>query len=130
MGIREQIFAIDDIKLEKVNVPDWSMDVWVKGLTAAEKDAYELSGLELQEDGSFKQVMKNMRAKLVVQTSCDEKKNRIFKDDDIGTLGRKSGNAVGVLFDVAQRLSGLGKYALEDALKNLKSVPAEDLPSD
>jgi len=127
---RDQIFAIDDIKIEKVNIPEWGGEVWVKGFTGAERDAFEISIMEFREGKKPKLVLENMRAKLCVMTVCDEKGNRIFKDGDIPALGKKAAKALSVIFDKAQELNGLSDEDVEKLSKNSESAPAEDSTSD
>ena len=43
MSLKEQILKADDLPKEKVNVPEWNVDVYVRALTAAERDGYEAS---------------------------------------------------------------------------------------
>ena len=129
---RDEIFKSDDIKRECVNIPEWGGDVWVKGLTAQEQDAYDLSNYELDENGNHdftKPILKNVTAKMVVMIVCNDKGERIFKDDDADTLGRKSVKALNTIYKIAQRLNGTSKDAVQVAVKNSKSAPAEDLPS-
>ena len=120
---RDQIFAIDDIKIEKVNIPEWGGEVWVKGFTGAERDAFEISIMEFREGKKPKLVLENMRAKLCAMTVCDEKGNRIFKDEDIPALGKKSAKALSLIFDKAQELNGLSDEDVEKLSKNSVSAP-------
>lgn len=126
---RDAILNADDIPQELVNVPEWGGDVYVRGLTARELDKYQMSMLQ-QRGKSQVANLDNIRAKLVVRTTFDETGARIFTDDDAAALSAKSGAAVGRLFDVAQRLSGLGKDDIADMTKGLEENPLEDSPSD
>jgi len=126
---RDSILNADDIPQELVNVPEWGGDVYVRGLTARELDKYQMSMLQ-QRGKSQVANLDNIRAKLVVRTTFDETGARIFTDDDAAALSAKSGAAVGRLFDVAQRLSGLGKDDIADMTKGLEENPLEDSPSD
>jgi len=119
---REQILQADDIKKESVNIPQWGGEVWVKGLTGAERDAFEISIMEFREGKKPKLVLENMRAKLCVMTVCDESGKRIFKDEDIPILGKKAAKALSTIFDKAQELSGLTDQDVENLSKNSKSA--------
>ena len=120
---RDQILQADDIKKESVNIPQWGGEVWVKGLTGAERDAFEISIMEFREGKKPKMVLENMRAKLCAMTVCDEKGNRIFKDDDVLALGKKSAKALSLIFDKAQELNGLSDEDVEKLSKNSVSAP-------
>jgi len=128
---RDQIFAVDDIKIEKVNIPEWKGDIFVKGLTGKEKDAWEISQMKFVEGEDKPTIIyDNMRAKLCARTICDEKGKLLFKESDIEALGKKSGNALSTIFDIAQRLSGITKDDVKKLAKNSKSAPAEGSVSD
>jgi hypothetical protein len=117
---RDQIFAIDDLPTETVEVPEWGGSVIVRGLTAAETDDYELSSVVERAKGSKDAVISlaNLRARLVVRAVVNEAGERLFSDDDAERLGRMSGLAVGRIFPTAQRLSGLSRKAMEEIAGN------------
>ena len=129
---REQILQADDIKIEKVNIPEWPDDcIYVKGLTGKEKDAWEISQMEFVEGKTKPTIIyDNMRAKLCARTICDEKGKLLFKESDIEALGDKSGSALSTIFDIAQRLSGITKDDVEKLVKNSKSAQTEGSISD
>lgn len=123
-NIRDLILNAQDIKTENVTVPEWGCDVFIKGLTGAERDSYEQSMFTVSENGKkvdVKMNRGNLRAKLLVKTICDEAGNRIFTDSDVDALGSKSASALERLFPVAQKLSGLSDKDVEDIEKNSKS---------
>jgi hypothetical protein len=120
---RDQILSAPDIVKELVSVPEWGGDVYVKGMTGAERDNYEASVVTIR--GKHRDFnLSNIRAKLVSASVCDEKGARLFTDADVKALGSKSSAALQRVFEVAQRLSGLTDAAVEelaDALKNDQS---------
>lgn len=114
---REAILAVEDIKREQVPVPEWGGDVFVRGLTGTERDAFETSLWTGDGEGKkFK--AENIRAKLLVRSLVDESGQRLFRDEDEAALGGRNAAVLDRLFDVAQRLSGLGKKDVENAVKN------------
>ena len=128
MLTREQILKVDDIQIEKVEVPVWHDHVFVKGLTGEERDAFEISIMRFEpgeksgEKPKTIPILENMRAKLCVMTICNEKGERLFKDQDVPALGRKSADALDTCYTVAQRLSGLTESDIDKLAKNLKSA--------
>ncbi len=117
---REEILAAEDIGRELVAIPEWGGEVWVYGMTAAERDHLERSlvqtkGKEVQTN------MENIRAKMAAISIRDEDGKRIFSESDIHELGRKSAAALDRIFDVAQRLSGVSKQDVEELSKNFES---------
>jgi len=127
---RDDILKAQDILTEKVPVPEWGGDVCVKGMTGTERDAFESS--IVSSNGKKTSVnMVNIRAKLAAQTICDENGERLFTDaDDVKVLGAKSATALQRVFEVAQRLSGIGDDAIQELAEGLQKNPLEDSPSD
>lgn len=115
---REAILQAKDLPYEDVAVPEWGGVVRVRALTGAERDRFEASIVEQRGKGAPRLNTTNIRAKLVALTVVDENGNRIFTDDDVEALGRKSAAALNRVFEVAQRLSGLTQADMEELEKN------------
>ena len=114
---REQILKASDIAIEKVSVPEWGGDVYVKGMTAKERDSFESS--IIIKAGKHQRVnMNNIRAKLVARSICDKDGELMFTEKDVSVLADKSASAMQKVFAVAQRLSGITEEDTEDLLKN------------
>lgn len=112
MLTKEAILSADDLPRERVSVPEWGGDVFVRTMTGTDRDAFEAS-LIGNKDGR----MENVRARLVSLTLCNEIGTRIFGDDDIAALGAKSAKALDRVFAVAQRLNGIGVEQADAAKK-------------
>lgn len=103
---KEAILAAQDVVTELVEVPEWGGSVRVRGLTGAERDAFE--GETIQRNGrDVKTNTRNLRARLVVLSVVDDAGVRLFAFHDIEALGEKSARALDRIFAVAMRLSGL-----------------------
>ena len=126
---RDDILKAQDIKIELVEVPEWGGQVYVKGMTGTERDAFESSIVQTRGKNSSVNMV-NIRAKLAAQTICDEAGERLFSDADIRALGKKSANALQRVFDVAQKLSGITSDDVEELAGELENSPFEDSPSD
>jgi hypothetical protein len=122
---KDQILQAQDIKTEKVFVPEWGGEVNVKTLTGEERDRFEQS---LFGDKSEKK-MNNIRAKLCAASIVDDAGKQIFTEADIAAIGGKSANALDAVFAVAQRLSGLSKSDVDALVKNSESGQSEDSTS-
>lgn len=129
MGLREDILNVDDLPTEKVPVPEWDVTVYVRSMTALERDMYEASLLE-NKDADMTERLWNMRAKLVVLCCVDEDNNRVFKDSDVKALGQKSSRAVSRVADAAQLLNALGDESIEEIAGNSNPSGSEDSISD
>jgi hypothetical protein len=124
MLTRDQILQANDIQTEEVSVPEWGGAVRVRALDGEERDALEAS--MIQGKGRNAQVnLKNLRAKLVARSIVDEKGKRIFSDEDIPALARKSAAALTRVYEVAQRLSGITPDDVDELTKNSKPAQSE-----
>ena len=96
---------------ETVYLADLGGDVLVRGMTGAERDAFEVSCVEGK--GRNRQAnLKNLRARLVAFCCITDDGARVFSDEDAAALGDARADVLDTLFTVAQRLSGMSK---EDA---------------
>ena len=130
MGVlsRSDILKADDLIRELVAVPEWGGDVFVRAMSGAERDAFEASIVVTRgKDTSMN--MSNIRAKLAVLTICDEIGRQLFEDEDIQALGQKSAAALQRVFEVAQKLSGIGEEAVKELTEGLKVNPLGDSTS-
>ena len=114
---KDQIMSARDLETEQVFVEEWGGEVFVRGLTASERDQFEA---ETVIPGSKQKNFKNFRARLVVLCAVDGKGERLFAAKDAEALGKKSAAAVLKVFKVAQRLSGLGLDDEKDIEENLE----------
>jgi len=73
--------------------------------------------------------LRNMTARLCAICIVDEKGKRVFSDFDAESLGRKSAKALDRIFDVAQRLNGLGADDIKEMAKNSGRAIAADSTS-
>ena len=109
MLTKAQIFEVQDVKIEKVTIPEWNGHVFVRSMTSRERDDWETG---------YSKDKSNMRATFAARTVCDEAGGLIFTDGDIEDLGRRSASALSRIFDVASRLNGYGKQDIEELEKN------------
>ena len=123
MDIRSQILQAEDLPTESVEVPEWDATVYVRSMSARDRDMFESQMMDLAEKGRR---MDNFRARLAVFCCVDESGKRIFKDGDIAALGEKSGRALDRVFEVASRLNKMTEDAIEEEKKpSLKAVGSD-----
>ena len=122
---RESILGHDDLKREELPIPEWGGSVFVRTLTASERDQFEDRVL-----ADKKTTKRDIRALLAVASVCDEQGKPLFTPADVPQLGRKSAAALDRIFDVAMRLSRIGKQDVEELEKNSSGTPSESSPSD
>jgi hypothetical protein len=124
----EILAAVDNVT-EVVQVPEWGGAVRVRGMTGYDRDAFEralvnIRGKDVDTNWT------NLRAKLISRTVVDEDERLLFKETDVVALGRKSAKALDRVFEVSQRLSGIGQTDVEELTAALKDAPSEGSGSD
>jgi len=110
---RDMLLQERKLAVERVDLDNGDF-VYVREMTGAQREAYEFSLFreERGKSGSIELVpqRENWRAKLLVQTLCDENGNLILSPDDAGKLNRCLGAAMlNKLADIASRLNGLSE---------------------
>lgn len=102
------------IPRETIDVPEWGGTVAVRGLTAKERD--DLGYLWTDEKGREKP---GWRAAACCMAIVDEAGKPVFSSADFALLGDKHTAAVGRVWEVIARLSGIGDEAFTLASKRL-----------
>lgn len=114
---RDAIFASDDLPVERVDVPEWGGYVYIRTLTAAERDQWEQEMVDMKT-GKLRDKLKTFRANLCVRTVCDAIGNRLFSDNDISALSGKSAKVLDRLFEKAQQINRLSDADVEELVGN------------
>ena len=107
---KDQILSANDVKIKKVEVPEWGGHVFVRSMTAIQRDDFEVR--------HAKGTLKNYRATIASRTICDESGALMFSEAEIAQLSQKSSGALSRIYDVAIDLSGVSE---EDAQELEKS---------
>lgn len=103
---RAALLAATAIPREAVSIPELGGVVYVRGMTGAERDAFEVS--LVQGRGKRREVnLQNLRAKLVAYCTVDAQGTRLFTDADVDQLGQVRADVVNRIYTVAQKLSGI-----------------------
>ncbi len=121
---KDAILGAADVATEEVTVPEWGGNVLVRGLTGAERDAFESESVQTNGRNT-KMNLRNVRARLVVLSVVDGEGKRLFGFHDIERLGEKSARALDRIFAVAMRLSGLREGDVEELAENFGQTPGD-----
>lgn len=111
---RDAILAANDLPRELLSVPEWGGEVYVRGMTGAERDKLEFKLAQRRKAGKSTR----FRASLAVATVCDENWNPIFGPEDVDAIDSMPAAGLGRVADVAMRLSGIGAEDAEELEKN------------
>lgn len=127
MSLKDKILAATDIPSETLRIPEWDVEVLIKGMSAGDR----ISLMQSAYDQKTQQV--NMAAVYPdVVVSCvhdPETGDPVFTDNDKTAILAKSSAAVEKIADVGLRLSGIGKDADDAAGKDSSLTPNEDSSS-
>lgn len=126
---RDAILQANDLPYEDVEVPEWGGVVRVRTLTGKERDTFEESISQVKGKKTELRLA-NVRAKLAARAIVDENGNRLFSDDDISALGKKSAAALDRVFTVARRLSGFTDEDMEELVGNSERDQSDGSTSD
>ena len=118
---RKEILAAEDIQTEAVECPGWGGVVLVKGMTGAERDAFEASIVE-KRGKDYEANLADIRAKLAAMSLVDESGVRLFNKADVQALSQKSAVELDRVFNVGRRLSGLSEEDIDELAKNSASA--------
>ena len=88
----------EEFKIKKIWLDSAQDFVFVKEMSAEELDSYELSIMNLDENGALRQNLNWHKEKFLVRVLCDETGKRLFKDDEYKILGKKKPALINELY--------------------------------
>ena len=112
MLIRDQILAMKP-EIGSLRVPEVEGPIYVKEMTAGERDAFEVAHAKSGE--------KDFRARLAAATICDEDGRLLFGPGDIAALSAIPASVLEPIVQMAVAINRLSKETIEDLEKNLPS---------
>lgn len=119
VSLRDLILQKDDIETEIVPVPQWGVELEVRGLSGRARAAFMREFI--QKDGELD--YDRLYPALVINTVHDPATGeRVFTDADYEAINAKSGAALETVAKVATRLSGLDEGAVDKAGKGSGST--------
>lgn len=114
---RDEILKADDLPTREVQVPEWGGTVLVRTIEGWERDEFETSIAGVERAG-IEPDHENIRARMVSLAVIDEKRQRLFSEDDVHQLGRKSPKALDRVYEAAIDLAGMKPDSKEKARGN------------
>lgn len=108
---KEQILNAKDYDIEKVDVPEWGGEVFLKPLSGTVRN-------QLVYQVQANKDLEKVQLQVLVNSICDEDGNLLFTEKDILALGKKSSTVIARLEAIASKISGLTPDAEDEALKN------------
>ena len=114
---KDTILKAEDSKLQKIEVPEWGGHVFVRNMSGAERDDFEAETY-VTKGKNVEFNRRNLRARMLVKTLCDESGTPMFTTKDIDALGKKSAKALDRCFSTAQKLNGMTADDVDELTKN------------
>jgi hypothetical protein len=122
MSLKDQILAANDTKIEKLHVPEWGVDVYIRTLTGFEGDAFDAS----TRDSEGNRIAENFTAKYCQLVMCDETGAQVFGPGDLPALSQKSNAALNRVFNAGLKLNRMSAEGIEEAEKNSEKTTQDD----
>lgn len=120
---KADIFRVQDLERELVNLPEWGGSVYVRAMTGRERD-------HLENIVSQSSSIENVRARVAQMCCVNGEGKQIFEVTDIKRLGEKSAAPLHKIFEVARRLSKISPRDVEKMTENLPEGQSGDSYSD
>lgn len=121
------IEAARDFTVEPVTVPEWGGKVFIRTLTADQRDEFVTRFID-QESGRIQPGVRSVTATLLAMTVCDEAGKLLFEDQERGrqVFAVKSAKATDEVFGKSSELNALRADDIEDLAGNLPETMNED----
>lgn len=119
MNLRDKILNVNDIQEEIVEVPEWNVEILLKGMSGEDRNRILEECVTINpKTKETKTDLKKMYPEVIIACAYDPvTKEKIFSHEDRDALGKKNGKALDIVFKVAAKLSGLNDE-VEEAEKN------------
>jgi len=127
--LRDQIVNATDARTALVIVPEWGdAKIEVRAFTIAEQVAFYKTVSLTDRKGQFVGIDRQKWAvQLILLSAYDpDTGKRLFEAADADMLAKKSAVAIGRVFDVAAKLSGLRDDDVEEQEQALKGTASDD----
>ena len=128
---RDAILAADDLPRERVEVPEWGGEVYLRAMTGTEREAYEGLIADREKAGPKGAGMSavELLCELVARTACDELGLLLFEPADIPALKTRNATVLVRLSEQAMRMNRLTEMDIKDLEKNSGGGPSDDSTS-
>jgi len=131
---RDALLKKEELRIERVELGGGDC-VYVRQMTGRERDRFEQSlMMEKKLKGGrveFERSLEDFRAKLSVQTICDEQGNNLLKPDDYPILSQHmSADKLELIVNKSQELNRITEVDKENIIKNSDAAQSGDSTSD
>ena len=125
MSLRDKILSVKDVKIEKMNIPEWGVTIGVRVISGIARDEWQSFYQSLMDSlgdkpllpGSkeYREIKKEtLRLTVVDPDTCEP----IFSKEDMDAVYEKNGEILERVCSVALRVNGLGAENVKETAKN------------
>lgn len=107
---RESFFAVPAPKVQRIEVPELGGFVWIKQMSAGERDRFEVD-----HEASKK---RDLRARVTAASVCDEQGNLLFGPADVPQLSALPAAALEPIVNATIKLNAISDADVEELEKN------------
>ena len=131
---REALLKKETLKIEKVELTEGNF-VFVRQMTGRERDRFEQMLIKEKTDKrgniTYERALEDFRAKLAVNTVCDEKGKNLFETADYDLLSQNmSASSLEKIVNKSQELNRISETDKENLTKNSEGAQSVDSISD
>jgi hypothetical protein len=123
----QEFLNCEDAAVAAVYVPPLGKHVYVKLMTALERDRFEEAWQKRSQGG---QTVAGFRACLVTHTACDSQGNLLFDAHEENDLQQKSARMLEPIVNKAMEVNGLSEEDQETMVGNSSGGASADSPTD
>ncbi|WP_254510421.1 hypothetical protein [Anatilimnocola floriformis] len=115
MSIKQQILAANDLRLEKLEIPEWNVNLWVRAWDGSARSRHEDRARALSKGASTR----FLREHIVAISVCDEEGRLVFDEDkDLEALSKKSSAILDRIVAAALKVNAITADDLNDLKKS------------
>jgi hypothetical protein len=132
---RENLLTKEELQIVKVDLGKDEF-VYVRQMTGRERDKFEQTLLKRTHDKKgkvtgYEQALDDFRAKLAVNSVCDEQGNLLLKSEDYPQLSQMMSAArLEKIVNESQKLNAISEEDKEELVKNSEAAPGGNSSSD
>jgi hypothetical protein len=102
------------VQVERVDLPEVGGHVYVRAMTAGERDSFEASFADVNSKGEVRPSLANFRSKLAVRTICDAGGKRLFRDHDVEKLADMPAKLIARIATKAGEISNISDEDVDE----------------
>lgn len=126
---KDAIIQSVDYVVEEVEVAKWGGTVRLRSLTGKGRDEFEAAVTKSSTTPGQVDI-RGLKALLLTMTIVDENDVLVFTKEDVDVINEKASDVIEILWEVVQKMNGIGEEGLQEAEKNSPSEQSDSSGSD